>query len=353
MKAACFSDVHKVIFQELPDPLLQSDTDALIEVSVAGLCGSDLHPYFGRETGIDPGTAMGHEFAGRVAAVGSEVSQFRIGDRVCVPFTTSCGKCPFCLTGLTARCVQGQLFGWRENGQGLHGGQATKVRVPLADSTLFKIPDAMDDETAILLGDNLSTAFYATELAQIDQLVSTNSDHSVAIIGCGTVGLLAIQWAKSKSVNNIIAVEPNPYRRELAQHLGAITAANTQDFLSLAREASSGLGVNAVMEFVGLPEAQRTAYEIVRPGGTLATIGCHCSPHFAFSPSEAYDKNLSYRSGRCSARHYMETARKRSSDLKMDLSWCVTHRFPLSDATRAYETFAHRKDNCVKAVFCI
>lgn len=351
MKAVCFSSVEQVDYQDLPDPIIQADHDAVVEITSAGICGSDLHPYFGRETGIDRGTVLGHEFVGYVKAVGSTVKNLNIGDRVCAPFTTNCGYCHFCNIGLTARCTSGQLFGWRENGSGLHGGQATQVRVPFADTTLYPLQENISDEAAILLGDNLSTAFYATELASVDQLVSNDEESCVAVIGCGTVGLLAIQWAKAKGVKTVLAVEPNRHRREHAETLGAITCANSASIQARAAEVTSGLGVAAVMEFVGLPDAQRTAFEIIRPGGTLATIGCHCTPQFAFSPSQAYEKNLCYRSGRCSARHYMKTVQTLTDQHQLDLSWCVTHHFNFDQARLGYDTFANRREECVKAVF--
>lgn len=347
MKAACFSGVQKVDVCQLSDPQLVSDSDAIVRITTAGLCGSDLHPYHGREKGIDLGTVLGHEFVGEVISVGAEISKFRSGDRVCAPFTTNCGNCSACKMGLTARCTSGQLFGWREGGVGLHGGQATHVRVPLADSTLMRVPEGLTDEIAILLGDNLTTSFFATDLA------SVSPNQSVAIIGCGTVGLLAVQWCVSLGVQAVFALEPNANRREMASSLGALTASSHEEFCSTIQQHTSGFGVDSVLELVGLPAAQRTAYEVIRPGGTLATIGCHCTPHFSFTPSEAYDKNLNYRTGRCPARFYMESVHHKSVNLDLDLSWCVTHRFSLDQAQHAYDIFANRKEGCIKAVFTL
>ena len=347
IKAVCFSGVEQVSYRELGNLQIVSDDDAIVRVTTAGLCGSDLHPYFGRELGIDQGTILGHEFVGEVVATGANVQSLNNGDRVACPFTTNCGTCRMCQLGLTARCEEGQLFGWREKGKGLHGGQATHVRVPLADSTLMKLSHETSDEIAILMGDNLCTAYFATQLADLNQ------KDAIAVVGCGTVGLLAIQWARSLGVERVLAIEPNSHRRQMAGQLGAITASDLQQFKSLTEEATEGYGVDSVMEFVGLPDAQRTAFEVVRPGGTLASIGCHCTPHLSFSPSEAYDKNLTYRTGRCSASHYMETVQQMSASSNMDLSWCITHQFSLDQASEAYATFANRTDHCIKAVFKI
>jgi len=340
----CFENIGEVKLRELPDAVIEDAGDAIVEVSMAGLCGSDLHPFFGRETGLSPGTVMGHEFVGRITAIGSGVSQLCVGDRVCAPFTTNCGSCFFCESGLTSRCIHGQLFGWRQDEAGLHGGQASLVRVPHADATLFKLPETIDDETALLLGDNLSTGRFAADMAGI------TSSGIYGVIGCGTVGLLAIVAAKQLGAEKIIAVDPCKSRLEIAESLGAMVFTSPEQALRETHHLTHGLGLDGVMELVGLPDAQRLAYALVRPGGNLSVIGCHCTPDFAFSPADAYDKNLTYRTGRCPARHYMDLFSNSGQLKDLDLSWCITHHFPATEAVDAYQIFSQRKDNCVKAV---
>ena len=344
MRGVCFQRVEQVGVETIPDPTPLRPTDAVVEVSLAGLCGSDLHPFFGREAGLDPGTVMGHEFVGRVVAAGADVRGFAVGDRVCAPFTTSCGRCFYCRQGLSARCEHGELFGWRSGGDGLHGGQAEFVRLPLADGTLVAIPDEVDDETALLLGDNLSTGYYCARLAAVEP------GSIVAVIGCGTVGLLSIAWARRFDAARVFAFDPVGERRSFAERLGAETAADEAAFRAAMLEATAGRGADAVMEVVGLPAAQRLAFDLLRPGGTLASIGCHSEPRFAFSPGDAYDKNLVYRTGRCPARWLMPKLARELANRPMDLDWCVTHRFALSDGVAAYEVFAGRRDGCIKAV---
>ncbi len=344
MKAVCFDTIQKVDVRSVSDPCIEDSRDAIVRVHLAGLCGSDLHPFFGRELGIDRGTVLGHEFVGEVIAIGDQVRKVSIGQRVCAPFSTSCGECYFCRIGLTSRCDTGQLFGWREQGHGLHGGQATMVRVPLADATLMEVPDGISDETALLLGDNLSTAYFAAEMAGID------SAGVYVVVGCGTVGLLAIQSAFALGATCLIAVDPTPSRLQVARSLGCWPATVLSKPCDLVHDRTEGRGADGVMELVGLPEAQELAYQLIRPGGTMSTIGCHCTPHFAFSPADAYNKNLHYRTGRCPARHYMPLLAEKLQQNPVDFSWCVTHRFAIDQGIEAYDVFAGRKDGCVKAV---
>ena len=345
MHGVCFRAPHAVAWSEVADPRIEQPGDAVVAVEVAGLCGSDLHPYFGRERGLDPGTVMGHEFVGRVIDVGADVHAVRPGDRVFAPFSTSCGRCADCARGLTSRCERGQLFGWRSGGVGLHGGQAERVRVPLADGTLKRVPDGLSADAALLLGDNFSTASYCADLAGI------GPDAVTAVIGCGPVGLLGIVAARALGASAIVAVDPVAERRARAAALGAVAVAPGPEVGARVTALGGRRGADCVMEFVGLPDAQRLAWEVLRPGGVIAAIGCHSAPTFAFSPSEAYDKNVTYRTGRCPARHYMDLLTPRVVAEMSDIAAVVTHRFAPQDCVRAYDVFAQHRDGCIKAVF--
>lgn len=345
MHGVCFVAPGVVAWQALPDPEIAAPTDAVVAVHLAGLCGSDLHPFFGREQGLDPGTVMGHEFVGEVLEVGADVATVRPGDRVYAPFSTSCRRCAACLSGLTSRCAHGQLFGWISKGAGLHGGQAERVRVPLADGTLKIVPDGLSGDAALLLGDNFSTACYCADLAVVQP------DGVTVIIGCGSVGLLGILAARLHGATAIVAVDPVPERRARAAAMGAVALAPGADAVAAIATMTGGLGATSVMELVGLLAAQRLAWEVLRPGGVMAAIGCHCTPGFAFSPSEAYDKNLTYRTGRCPARHYMDVMTERVLSEMPHITQVITHRFAASDCVRAYDVFAHQRDGCIKAVF--
>jgi 2-desacetyl-2-hydroxyethyl bacteriochlorophyllide A dehydrogenase len=347
MRAVCFQSVQQISVDSIAEPTIVDAKDVIVEVELAGLCGSDLHPFFGREVGLDRGTVMGHEFVGRVVQVGDSVRGFTVGERVFSPFTTNCGQCFYCQRGLSSRCPQGQLFGWRQNQRGLHGGQSERVRVPLADGTLMRVPDHINGEMALLLGDNLSTGYFGASLA-VD--VDSVEADVFAIVGCGTVGLLAIASAKRLGAKRVYAVDPNGPRLQIAERLGAMVFSDADAANAAIRKDTDQRGADAVMEFVGLPDAQRVAFQLVRPGGRMSVIGCHCTPNFAFSPADAYDKNLTYRTGRCPARSLMDELSGVIAVEPMDLSWCITHRFGIEDAVEAYQTFAHRQDGCIKAV---
>ncbi len=351
MQGVCFESVEVVSFRDLPDVQTEAACDAVVRVRMSGLCGSDLHPFFGRESGLDRGTVMGHEMAGEVVDVGSEVTGFSVGDSVFVPFSTNCGTCFYCQCGLTSRCTQSRLFGWVANGDGLEGCQSSLVRVPLADATLKHVPDGLSDESALLLGDNLSTGYYCAEMAmESSRLMSVPPEDLVlAVIGCGTVGQLGIIAARSMGVRNIVAVDPIEHRRDAAEAIGATPVA-PDNAVGLIESLTGGRGADAVMELVGLPDAQKLAYESIRPGGTMSVIGCHCTAGFSFSPVDAYDKNLVYKTGRCPARHYMDKLTARVASGEFDLSPFVTHRFDAKDCVEAYDVFAHRRGGCVKAV---
>lgn len=345
MKAITFQQVETLSFEDVPDPSIVDERDAVVRVAAAGLCGSDLHPYFGRERGLDRGTVMGHEFVGEVVEAGAALADLAVGSRVVAPFTTNCGRCFFCRTGLTARCERGQLFGWVEKGVGLHGAQAEYVRVPLADTTLVRVPPGLGDAVALLAGDILSTAFFGAELADVGE------GDVVAVVGCGPVGLLAVRTALARGARHVVAVDRVASRLETAERFGA----KPVDFESgepraVVEEVTQGRGADAVIEAVGSASATRLAATLVRHGGRLAALGVHTEPHLALAPGELYDRNLTYAAGRCPARHYMPAAlelARRESDL---LETLISHRLPLRDGVEAYRRFAAREPGWNKVV---
>jgi len=345
MKALVFENIRKVACSTVPDPSLVDPGDAIVRVRAAAICGSDLHVYRGLETGLDAGTVLGHELAGEVVEAGSGVARFRPGDLVVSPFTTSCGGCFYCRLGLTGRCVRGQLFGWVEEGRGLHGVQAEYVRVPLADSTLVAVPEGTPPELALFAGDILATGWFGAESA------GAAPGKCVAVVGCGPVGLMAVIAARELGAERIFAIDALPDRLALAARWGAEPVDyQAEDPIGRIQEETGGRGADAVVEAVGTPQASRLAFDLVRPGGTIAAVGVHVEAHLAFAPGEAYDKNLTYRAGRCPARAYMDRLLPLVQSGRYDLSALISHRLPLDQGPDGYDLFDRRVPGCTKVV---
>jgi threonine dehydrogenase-like Zn-dependent dehydrogenase len=315
--ALVFRGVRDVRLERVPIPTLRDDADAIVAIDLCGLCGSDMHPYHGREQGLDAGTTCGHEFVGRVAAVGAAVRRWRVGDRVMSPFTTCCGGCFHCRRGLPCRCPEGKLFGWVEGGQGLQGAQAEFVRVPLADARLAAVPAGLSDEEALLLGDVFSTGFFAADNAGIKEYAAEAARRAwapaggakegggegpvVAVVGCGPVGLMAVIGALELGAARVFAVDSVAERLDLARRFGAVPVDRAaRDPGAALRAATDGRGADVVIEAVGAPEALSLALELVRDGGALSSCGCHSAA--AVPLAALYNKNLTLKSGRCPAR---------------------------------------------------
>jgi threonine dehydrogenase-like Zn-dependent dehydrogenase len=345
MHALTFHGTKNICYESSNDPVLLEPGDAIVKISLAGICGSDLHVYLGRESGLDTGTVMGHEFVGEIIETGSAVKKFHKGNKVLSPFTTSCGECFYCRIGLTCRCEKGNLYGWVQQGKGLHGGQAEYVRVPMADTTLVPLSNDLNEEQGLLLGDVFSTGYYCADRAVI------HPKGTYAVIGCGPVGLMAVVAAKHLGAENLYAVDTLPERLNQAQSFGALplnaNAINVKEYIF---NITRGRGADAVLEAVGSPGSLRLAIELVRPGGIISSVGVHTSNQFAFSPIEAYDKNLTYLSGRCPARYYAEKLIREEVAQRYDITSIITHRFALQDGSRAYRVFDQKEDHCIKVV---
>ena len=233
-----------------------------------------------------------------------------------------------------------------EDGRGLHGTQAEAVRIPLAESTLVPVPDELeDDAVALLAGDVLSTALYGADLAGIEP------GDTVAVVGCGPVGLLAVRAARERGAAEVVAIDLEASRLELALRFGATATARADgDPAGTVRERTGGRGADRAVEAVGSPGATRTAVSLLRHGATLAALGVHTEPHLAIPPGEIYDRNLRYAAGRCPARRYLPEAlelARRDADL---LGSLVSHRLPLERGVEGYRLFADRTDGCTKVV---
>ncbi len=345
MKALTFNEIEKITYESVADPQIVQPSDVVVKVKCCAICGSDLHVYHGRETGLDVHTCMGHEFAGEVVEVGKEVKSLRVGDMVMSPFSISCGECFYCQIGLTSRCVKSLLFGWVENGIGLHGGQAEFVRVPLADSSLMKLSEGVSIEEGVLAGDIISTGFYSAKQAQI------KPRGIYVVIGCGPVGLMAILGARTYGAEKIYAVDREAARLGMAEKFGAIPInTSTADALRMIQADSEGRGADAVMEAIGSEFSLQLSYQLLRPGGIISSVGVCNDKVLPFSPVQAYNKNVTYVTGRCPARAMMPEILKLIREKKFPFTDIITHRLSLKEGADGYRLFAAKEDNCLKVV---
>lgn len=345
MQAVTFLAPYRVACAEVAEPSIELPTDAVVQMELAAICGSDLHVYRGVEVGLDAGTTLGHEFLGRVIAVGAAVQRVRVGDRVVAPFSVHCGACFFCQRGLTSRCEQSQLFGWVAQGRGLQGAQAERVRVPLADSSLAPLPAGVPDPVALLAGDVLGTGFLAAEHAGVQR------GDTVAVLGLGPVGLCAVLGARDLGAGAIFAIDSVPERLELAARYGAVPIdRSAQDAVAAVRARTGGRGADVVIEAVGHPDASVLAWQVVRCGGVISAPGVHNEPQFALTPGQLYDKNLCYRAGRAPVGAAMPRLLARLQRGDLDLAPLFSHRLPLAAAADGYALFDQKKARCTKVL---
>ncbi|XWN36993.1 MAG: alcohol dehydrogenase catalytic domain-containing protein [Balneola sp.] len=345
MKAITFQDVVSVSLSEVSDPTIESPTDAIVKVERAAICGSDMHVYHGRETGIDIGTIMGHEFTGTVVETGQQVSNFRVGNRVLSPFTVNCGECNFCKIGLTARCLKSQLYGWKENGTGLEGVHAEYVRVPMASTTLIHLPGDLSWEQGNLIADIASTGYFGAESANL------KPENTCVVTGCGPVGIMAIKAAKYFGCNQIYAVDGIDFRLNFAEQNGAIPINYLkEDPVEKVLAETDRIGADSVIEAVGSKASMKTSFNLLRPGGTLASVGVQAFDTLPFSPPEMYDKNITLKAGRCSVRYYAEKLIPLVQNGDIQLTDVITHTFDLKDGVEAYRFFDEEKDKCLKVL---
>lgn len=286
MKAIVYTAPGAVELRDVPEPAIQHPTDALVRVTLAGICGTDLHAVAGDFAGLEAGAVMGHEFVGDVIAVGSAVQHIRVGDHVMASDFVACGHCRWCGRGDHWECAERAFFGTGTSfGPALSGAQAERVRVPLADTTLCKVPDGCSDEAAILIGDNLATGWAAVERGRVEP------GHIVAVIGGGTIGQLASLCAQAAGAAAVIVVEPNAGRRAFAERQGSV-AIEPAGAVSLVRRLSDGDGADVVIEAVGHATVLDSAFELVRRRGAIVSVGAHATPTWPMPLARSFADEL-------------------------------------------------------------
>jgi len=386
MRAVCWCGTKRVEVHTVPDPVIINPKDCIVRVTSTAICGSDLHLYDGFIPTMQRGDILGHEFMGEVVAIGGGVKKLKVGDRVAVPFAIACGGCFFCGSGLWSLCdnsnpnakiaakVYGYsgsgLFGYSHMYGGYAGGQAEFVRVPFADVGALKIPDHLPDERVLFLTDIFPTGYMAAENCDI------KPGDTIAVWGCGPVGLFAMKSARLLGAAKIIAIDFVEGRLARAQaHCQAVTLNSEKvDVLEALDEMTAGRGPDACIDAVGLeahgttlgalydrakaslfmatdrPTVLRQVIMACRKGGVVSIPGVYGGFLDKIPFGAAFAKGLTMKMGQTHVHRYMRPLLDRIDRGEIDPSFVITHRFNLSDAPTAYETFLRDKDECVKVV---
>ena len=341
MQAVVFEGPGKVGVREVPDPRIEQPTDALVRVTTSTICGTDIR-MLGGSIPVSTGTALGHEFVGVVEEVGEAVRGVRPGQRVVSPFSTSCGHCYWCERGLFTNCPERQFFGVGQLG----GGQAERVRVPLADSTLELLPESVTETQAAFLSDVLPGALASVEAATIQP------GDTVAVVGCGPTGLCAVLCAPLFEPSLVVAIDHHADRLAKAKELGALPLDfQRQKYLARIREATEGRGADVVIEAVGKVQALDLALELLRPWGTLVTMGLHMDLDFPFPLRDFSFRQLTWRASPLPpVKNHIRRAIELIEGGRLDPSPIATHVLPLAEAPRAYQLMAEREDGALKVL---
>lgn len=332
MKALVYRGPGLKALEERPKPEIQAPGDAIVKMAKTTICGTDLHILKGDVATCKPGRILGHEGVGTVEAVGAAVTSFRKGDHVLISCVSSCGKCPACRRGMYSHCDTG---GWIL-GNSIDGTQAEYVRTPHADTSLYPIPAGADEEALVMLSDILPTGF---ECGVLNGKVAPGT--TVAIVGSGPIGLAALLTAQFYSPAEIIMIDLDDNRLDVAKRFGATAIVNSADGQAMQKvmKMTAGRGVDTAIEAVGIPATFELCQQIVAAGGTIANIGVHGSKvdlHLEL----LWDRNISVTTrlvDTVSTPMLLNIVKSGKFDAKR----LITHRFKFSDIMEAYETFAH------------
>src|ERR1700694_3636048 len=337
MKALTFQGKGQVKLMDVPKPSIKDSGDVLVRITLAAVCGSDLHVYHGYIP-MGPGELLGHEFVGVVEDVGSEVKRFKPGDRVVASFFTSCGHCALCRKGWFNQCVDKGTFGHGEYFGDLGGGQAEDVVVPMADHSMEPIPEGMTDEQGIFVGDILSPGFCGAERAEI------KPGDVVAIVGAGPVGLMATMCAQLFGPARTFVVDMVDSRLETAQDLGGIPINASQVHpVEAILSHTGGIGADASIECVGLVSAVDTAIQSVRGAATISMVVAPSAVLRDFPYMTMWMKSLTFRSGWCNVQAYMRPLLDLIAAGRLKPDAIISHRMKLEQAEEAYRIFDARE----------
>ena len=388
MKANCWIGPNHVEVQDVPDPVILNERDAIVKITSSAICGSDLHLLDGYVPTMQKGDIMGHEFMGEVIEVGRGVNRdkLRVGDRVVVPFPIACGACAACQAELYSCCENSNpnaglsekffghpvagIFGYSHLTGGFAGGQAQYARVPFADVGPLKIESDLRDEQVLFLSDILPTGYMGAEMCDI-----TPGD-VVAVWGAGPVGQFAMDSAQVLGAEKVIAIDKEPYRLDMAAKAGYLTIDFEQnDVRSTLLEMTGGRGPDKCIDAVGMeathgsallhgydrikqavrsetdrPHALREAIMACRSGGIVSVIGVYGGFIDKFPAGAWMNRSLTLRTGQCHVQRYMEPLLQRIERGEIDPTRVITHRLPLQEAPHGYEIFKQKQENCEKVI---
>jgi threonine dehydrogenase-like Zn-dependent dehydrogenase len=389
MRANVWSGRNGVDVVEVPDPSILNDRDAIVKISSTAICGSDLHLYDGYIPTMKHGDILGHEFMGEVVEKGKGVGNLEVGDRVVVPFPIACGDCWACKHELYSVCENSNpnaglaekmfghstagIFGYSHLTGGYAGGQAEYARVPYADVGPLKIEDDVADEEVLFLSDIFPTGYFGADLCDIE------GGETIAVFGAGPVGLFAIASAVLMGAERVIAIDQYDYRLQMAANKAGATDlidfSEDADIVEQLKELTGGRGPDAVIDAVGMESvhghgalhaverakqasrsetdrghALRDAILACRPGGIVSVIGVYGGLVDKFPSGAFMNKGLQLRTGQCHVQKYMKPLYEHIRNGDIDPSFVITHKLDLGEAPNAFETFKHKKDECVKVV---
>jgi threonine dehydrogenase-like Zn-dependent dehydrogenase len=345
VKALTFHGRHDIRYGDVPDPALTSPTDAVVQITTAGICGSDLHIYGGNPFSPELGYTPGHECVGVVVDTGNQVTRFKPGDRVLVPASAGCTLCRACATGLTARCERARsstdlCYGVSPQ---LQGSQAQALAVPHAEVNLVHLPEGISDEAAVVLTDNAPTAWYGCRRARIQP------GETVLVIGLGPVGLMAAQSAFAMGAARVLGADLVAERRAFAATLG-VEPVEGEDARTAVREMTAGRGPDAVIEAVGSDATIQLALKAVRQAGRVSVIGVSQNKAFPIHMGLAQVKELEFAIGLCSVHYELPALIALAQAGRITPEVVVSHRFGLSEGPAAYELFDSRADGVRKVL---
>jgi alcohol dehydrogenase len=343
MKALVYHGPGQKSWDTVPNPTIQSPTDAIVKIDMATICGTDLHILKGDVPAVKPGTILGHEAVGTIVETGAAVTKFQIGDHVLVSCITACGSCRFCKEAHYGQCTGGG--GWIF-GHLINGLQAEYARVPFADNSLYKVPSGLTDEQVLFLSDILPTSFEVGV-----QNGGVRPGDTVAIVGAGPIGLAAVMTAKLYTPARIVVIDLDDGRLAKAKEFGADVTINNsrEDAVKMVFKLTGGLGADVAVEAVGIPATFELAAELIRAGGTLANVGVHGKPA-TLHLEKLWIRNVTIRTGLVDTRTIPQLLSLIEGG-RLDPTVLATHRFSMDEAMAAYDVFGDAaKTHALKVV---